>query len=151
MDADLDGFLRAEFVKQKVALTVVLRREEAHFVMLGTSAGDEKRSWHEGWLTTSKDHAVGNVTLVLRSTGAMVWAGEAGDRNLFWGGLARGGQRKVAARLVKELKRTFRLRRNRCRHRRPCPLRNWRRCSSHNRPRPKQQTFHAVPGPIIRR
>ncbi len=104
MDSDLDGFIRAEFVKQKVALTVVLKREEAHLVMLGTSMGNEKRSWHEGWLTTEKDHATGNVTVVDRATGKMLWAGEAGDRSLWWGGLARGGQRKVATRLIENLK-----------------------------------------------
>jgi hypothetical protein len=104
MDSDLDGFIRAEIVKQSVPLTVVLRREEAHLVLLGTSSGNEKRSWHEGWLTSEKDHAVGNVTLMDRSSGAMVWASEAGDRSLWWGAMARGGQRKVAARLVENLK-----------------------------------------------
>jgi hypothetical protein len=104
MDSDLDGFLRAEFIKQKVPLTVVLTREEAHLVMVGTSGGNEKRSWHEGWLTAEKDHATGNITLIDRATRKMLWAGEAGDRSLWWGNLARGGQRKVASRLVKELK-----------------------------------------------
>jgi hypothetical protein len=37
----------------------------------------------------------------------MIWAGEAGDRSLWWGGIKRGGQRKVADRIVKEMKRNL--------------------------------------------
>jgi len=36
-------------------------------------------------------------------TKQMVWAGEAGDRSLCWGGLKRGGQRKVAVRIVEQM------------------------------------------------
>ncbi len=35
---------------------------------------------------------------------ALVWAGEAGDRSLMWGSLKRGGQRKVADRIVSKMK-----------------------------------------------
>jgi hypothetical protein len=34
----------------------------------------------------------------------MIWASEAGDRSWWWGALKRGGQRKTAERLVKNLK-----------------------------------------------
>jgi hypothetical protein len=104
MDKDLDGFIRAEMISKNVPLKIVMKREEAHIVMMGTSEGNEKRSWHEGWLTTEKDHAVGNITVVDRRTGEMLWAAEAGDRSLWWGSLARGGQRKVASRLANDLK-----------------------------------------------
>jgi hypothetical protein len=33
-----------------------------------------------------------------------VWTGEAGDRSLWWGNLARGVQRKIADRLVNKMK-----------------------------------------------
>jgi hypothetical protein len=33
MENDLDGYLRAEFVKKKVPLHVVLNREDAHLVL----------------------------------------------------------------------------------------------------------------------
>jgi hypothetical protein len=36
-----------------------------------------------------------------------MWASEAGDRSLMWGALARGGQRKVADRLVNNLKKAL--------------------------------------------
>jgi hypothetical protein len=34
----------------------------------------------------------------------MIWAGEAGDRSLLFTGYRRGGERKVADRLVKTMK-----------------------------------------------
>jgi hypothetical protein len=34
----------------------------------------------------------------------MVWAGEAGDRSLWYGGWKRGGERKVAERIVRQMK-----------------------------------------------
>jgi len=108
MDADLDGYIRAEFVKQQVPLKIVLSRGDAHIVMVGTSGGTEKRSWHEGWLTSEKDHATGNITVIDRASKAMLWAAEAGDRSLWWGAMARGGQRKVASRLIKDLKKAIR-------------------------------------------
>jgi hypothetical protein len=37
----------------------------------------------------------------------MVWAGEAGDRSLWWGGYRRGGERKVADRIAKEMKKAL--------------------------------------------
>jgi hypothetical protein len=104
MAEDLDGYIRAEIVSKKVPLTVVIKREDAHLVMTGSSTGNEKRSWHEGWLTAEKDHSTGNVMVFDRASKAMLWASEAGDRSLWWGSLARGGQRKVASRLVDKLK-----------------------------------------------
>jgi hypothetical protein len=37
----------------------------------------------------------------------MVWAGGAGDRSLWWGGYRRGGERKVADRIAKEMKKAL--------------------------------------------
>ncbi len=102
MENDLDGYIRAEMVKRKVPLTIVLKPEDADLVMIGSSAGREAK-WHEGWLTPERDKNVGNITVVDRRTQTFVWASEAGDRSWFWGALRRGGQRKVAERLVKNL------------------------------------------------
>jgi hypothetical protein len=104
MDQDLDGYIRAEFAKQKVALKIVGSPDEAQFVMVGSASEEERRKWHEGWLTTEKDKTSGTITVVDRKTKDFVWATEAGDRSFWWGSLARGGHRKVASRLVKHLK-----------------------------------------------
>jgi hypothetical protein len=103
MQGDLDGFLRAELMKKKVPVTVVLDETAADFIMTG-SASERKSSWSEGWLTPDKDNSTGAVMIVAKANKAMVWAEEAGDRSLLWGSLARGGPRKVASRIADRLK-----------------------------------------------
>jgi hypothetical protein len=46
--------------------------------------------------------------IVDRASGKMLWAGEAGDRSLVWGELGRSGPRKVAGRLVDQIKKAIR-------------------------------------------
>lgn len=104
MSNDLDAYIKAEFVKQKVALQVVGTPEEADYIMVGSATEEERRKWHEGWLTTERDKTSGSVSIVDRRSKALVWGGEAGDRSFWWGAMARGGHRKVASRLVKHLK-----------------------------------------------
>lgn len=103
MSGDLDGYIRAEFTKQHVPLKLVLTEEDADLIMTG---GEEnrKRSWHEGWLSMDKDHATGNISIVDPKEKTILWSGEAGDRSLMWGAMARGGPRKVAARIVDKMK-----------------------------------------------
>ena len=103
MDEGLDGYIRAEFVKKSVPLQIVTQEEDADLIMTGNAA-NQKRSWHEGWLSPDRDHATGNVTIIERSTGKFLWASEAGDRSIWWGALKRGGARKVADRIVHNLK-----------------------------------------------
>jgi hypothetical protein len=90
MPNDLDGYIRAEFTKQHIPLTVVLDQEQADLVMTGGSE-ESARKWHEGWLTAVKDHASGNISVIDPKAKAVLWSGEAGDRSLMWGNLARGG------------------------------------------------------------
>jgi hypothetical protein len=51
-----------------------------------------------------KDKNEGNVRLLSVKDKRMVWAGEAGDRSLWWGNWTRGGQRKLADRIVHRMK-----------------------------------------------
>lgn len=109
MPNDLDQYIRAEIVKQlKGRLTVVLRPEEADAIMTGTS---EQRtgvgSTVTGRLLGLHDTAAGAVSIVDKQRQTVLWSTEAGDRSLFWGALARGGQRKVASRIVKRLKKAL--------------------------------------------
>jgi hypothetical protein len=100
MSDGLDGYLRAEMVSKRVPLKIVLRRDQAHYVLTG-AIQNHKREWHEGWLSVEKDHTTGSVMVIDRTTGEMIWAGEAGDRT-FWG-VSRDGARKVASRLAVKL------------------------------------------------
>jgi endonuclease YncB( thermonuclease family) len=105
MDYDLDGFIRAEIVKQEVPLVVVLDIEQADLVMTGSASAAEKGSWLGGLLTPiERDKNTGNVMVFNKAEKVMLWASEAGDRSVFWGALKRGGPRKVAERLVGNLK-----------------------------------------------
>ncbi len=104
MPQDLDSYLKAEIVKQKVPLVVVSLADEADYIMGGTSTEEERRKWHEGWLTAERDKTSGSTEIIDSKTKTLLWAGEAGDRSFWWGAMARGGHRKVASRLIKHLK-----------------------------------------------
>jgi hypothetical protein len=102
MDGNLNGFIAPEIVKKKLPLVVVMDEKDADFILTGASIkADDK------WYNTvfgGKDKNEGNVQLVSVKERQMIWAGEAGDRSLWWGGLRRGGQRKVADRIVSRMR-----------------------------------------------
>ncbi len=106
MPNDLDQYVRAEITKQfKGKVTVVLQKEDADAILTGAS--EEKKG--TGAAITGRylglhDNATGSVSLVDKAEKNVLWAGEAGDRSLMFGMMKRGGQRKVADRIVSKLK-----------------------------------------------
>ena len=107
MEDDLDGYLKAEIFKKKIPIKIAAVINEADFILGGSAVLEKEQSWHEGWLTPDKDNNVGNIQAVHRESGELVWASEAGDRSLLWGGFKRGGIRKVADRLANNLKKAI--------------------------------------------
>ena len=109
MDNNLDQYLRAEFTKQfKGKVMVVLDRKDADAILAGV--GEEQKG--TGAKITGRylglhDVATGTVSLLDKEGKTILWSNEAGDRNLWVGPLARGGQRKVADRLVSKLKKAM--------------------------------------------
>jgi hypothetical protein len=102
MQGDLHPFLAAEIIKKKLPLTVVTEEKDAEFILSGASIkGDDK--WYHT-VFGGKDKNEGSVQLISVKEKALVWAGEAGDRSLWWGSLSRGGQRKVADRIINQMK-----------------------------------------------
>lgn len=106
MPNDLDQYIRAEVTKQfQGKMAVTLKKEDADAMLAGTS--DLKKGTGAAitgrWLGLH-DNATGSVSLVAKDDNTILWSSEAGDRSLWWGALARGGQRKVASRLVHNLK-----------------------------------------------
>jgi riboflavin biosynthesis pyrimidine reductase len=91
MQNDLDGYIAAEMMQKKVRLEIVQEADQADYLMVGSG-------------TAEQDRTTGNVRIFERATKRLVFAGEAGDRSLWWGAMSRGGQRKVASRLVDKLK-----------------------------------------------
>ncbi len=102
MENGLDGFLAPELIKQKIPITVVTDEKDAEFVLAGASIKADDKWYHV--IFGGKDKNEGNVRLLSVKDKQMVWAGEAGDRSLWWGSFKRGGQRKVADRIVRQLK-----------------------------------------------
>jgi hypothetical protein len=103
MDGKLEGFISAELVKKKLPIIVVIDEKDADFIITGASIkGDDK--WYHSVFGTGKDKNEANIQVVSVKERAIIWAGEAGDRSLWWGNIKRGGQRRVADRLIDKLK-----------------------------------------------
>ena len=109
MPNDLDQYLRAEISKQfKGSVIVVLDKNDAEGILAGIS--DEKKG--TGAQITGRylglhDNATGTVSLLDKEGKNILWTDEAGDRSLMFGVMKRGGQRKVADRLISKLKKAM--------------------------------------------
>jgi hypothetical protein len=109
MDYNLDQYIRAEFTKQfKGKVSVVLDKADADGILVGV--GEQEKG--TGAKVTGRylglhDVASGTISLLDKEGKVILWSDEAGDRSLFWGPLKRGGQRKVADRLVSKLKKAI--------------------------------------------
>lgn len=109
LDNNLDQYLRAEFFKQmKGRVTVVLEEKDADAVLTGIS--DEEKG--TGAKITGRylglhDLATGSLSLLDKQRKQILWSDEAGDRSLLFSVAHRGGERKVAERLVSKLKKAM--------------------------------------------
>ena len=102
MQGNLDGFISAEIVKRKLPVIVTTEENTADYVLTGTSIKADDKWYHT--VFGGKDKNEGNVALIRVKDKTLVWAGEAGDRSMWWGAWSRGGQRKVADRIISKLK-----------------------------------------------
>ena len=102
MEGNLNGFIAPEIIKKKIPLVIVTEEKDADFILTGASIKADDKWYHT--VFGGKDKNEGNVQLISVKDKQMVWAGEAGDRSMLWGGLKRGGQRKVADRIAKQMK-----------------------------------------------
>jgi hypothetical protein len=109
MSNNLDQYLRAEFTKQlRGRVEVVLEPKDADGILTGIS--DEEKG--TGAKITGRylglhDVATGTISLLDRDRKTILWSDEAGDRSLMFGMMKRGGERKVADRLVGKLKKAL--------------------------------------------
>ena len=109
MPNDLDQYLRAEIVKQfKGSLTVVLDKGDADGILTGI---DEEKTGTGAQITGRylglHDNATGTISMLDKAEKTVLWTDEAGDRSLVFGVMKRGGQRKVADRLIAKLKKAM--------------------------------------------
>jgi hypothetical protein len=106
---DLDQYLRAEFSKQLAGrVAVVLDEKDADAILTGVSE-EEKGTGAKitGRYLGLHDIATATVSMVDKDRKVILWSDEAGDRSLMFGAMRRGGERKVAERLVKKLRKAM--------------------------------------------
>jgi hypothetical protein len=109
MPNDLDQYLRAEIAKQfKGKLIVVLKKEDAEGIITGVNEEQKGTAAKvTGRYLGLHDTVNGTISLLDKTESAILWSDEAGDRNLFFGIAHRGGERKLADRLVGKLKKAM--------------------------------------------
>ena len=106
MDKGLDSFITVEIQKRKLPVNIVLNQEESDYVLTGFSQITGSH-WAEQVATSifgGKDKFEASIKMVSSDGKRLVWSGAAGDRSLVFGALRRGGQWKVAERIVDQLK-----------------------------------------------
>lgn len=103
MEGGLHTHIASQITKKKLPVVLVTDEKEADYVISGAALkGDNK--WYHSVFGSGKDKNEGNIQVVSVRDRTVIWAGEAGDRSLMWGRLARGGKSKVASRLVSKMK-----------------------------------------------
>ena len=102
MRGNLRPFITAEIVKKKLPFVVVTDKKKAQYILAGSFIKGDDKWYHKTFGVTNKNE--GSVRLLNVKNKTLVWAGEAGDRSLPLGGWSRGGQRKVADRIVNKMK-----------------------------------------------
>jgi len=109
MDNDLDQYIRAEIQKKfQGAITVVLKPEAADAILAGVSEHQNgTRATVTGRYFDLHDTATGSISLLDKTGTSVLWSSEAGDRSLFFGSMKRGGPRKVADRLISDLRKAM--------------------------------------------
>jgi hypothetical protein len=106
---DLDQYLRAEFVKQmKGQISIVLDEKDADGILTGVSE-EEKGTGAKitGRYLGLHDIATASLSLIDKDRKILLWSDEAGDRSLMFNVMRRGGERKVAERLVSKLRKAM--------------------------------------------
>ena len=109
MPNGLDQYLRAEIAKQfKGKVTVALKKDDADAIMTGINEAQKGTAAKiTGRYLGLHDTVNGTVSLLDKTESNIIWSDEAGDRNLFFGIAHRGGERKVADRLIRKLKKAM--------------------------------------------
>ena len=109
MDNDLDQYIRAEIQKKfRGDVVVVLKPEAADAILAGVSEHQNgTRATVTGRYFGLHDTATGSISLLDKTGTSVLWSSEAGDRSLFFGSMKRGGPRKVADRLISDLRKAM--------------------------------------------
>ena len=104
MEEGFDGLIAALMLENKLPVTIVADENLADFIIVGgTNKGPHK--WYDTVFTGyERDRNQGSIRIIRMRDKTVVWAAQKGDRSFWWGPLKKGGRRKVAERLVNEMK-----------------------------------------------
>jgi len=85
-----------------------LKKEEADGIITGVNEAQKGTAAKiTGRYLGLHDTVNGTISLLDKTESTILWSDEAGDRNLFFGIAHRGGERKVADRLIGKLKKAI--------------------------------------------
>jgi hypothetical protein len=107
MQNSLNEYIQAEIFRQKLPLEVVLKEKGSDYILTGSmveKAGSEKWYHYLTGTAGTSDSAQGTISLIKRDGESVVWSTSKGDRSVFWGMLKKKGERKLAQRLVTDMK-----------------------------------------------
>jgi hypothetical protein len=106
MEEGFDSFLAAAMIDNAVPVTITIDECSAAYIITGQSVRGQNK-WYDTVFGAERDRNQGSIKLLKVADKSVVWAGAAGDRSLWWGALKSGGQKKVANRLARELKKGY--------------------------------------------
>jgi hypothetical protein len=109
MGNNFDRYLVAAISKElNGRITVVTTAADADATFKGGSMGEAKGTPDVvARRVLGMDVTSGAISLVSKDGKVVLWAGEAGDKSIFLVGARRTGQRKVAERLAKDLRKAM--------------------------------------------
>jgi hypothetical protein len=105
MDEGFDGMISALMIEKKLPLRVVADENLADFIIVGnTNKGVHK--WYDTVFGSGyeRDRNQGSIRVIRVRDKTVIWGAQKGDRSFWWGAFKKGGKRKVAERLVNEMK-----------------------------------------------
>lgn len=105
MEENFDGLITALMIEKKLPVSVVADESIADFIVVGgTNKGTHK--WYDTVFGSGyeRDRNQGSIRVIRMRDKSVIWGAQKGDRSLWWGSLKKGGKRKVAERLVNEMK-----------------------------------------------
>lgn len=105
MEEGFDGLITALMIEKKLPVLIVADENLADFIVVGgTNKGTHK--WYDTVFGSGyeRDRNQGSLRVIRVRDKTVIWGAQKGDRSLWWGALKKGGKRKVAERLVNEMK-----------------------------------------------
>ena len=101
MAHDLDKYIREEIIKQmKERVAIVEKKDDADAILTGIDEEETGAGAKTSRYLGLHDVAKGTLSLLDKEGKILLWSDDAGDKSTIFTALKKGGQRKVAKRLM---------------------------------------------------